>query len=138
MTILKNKQNKIQIAKVISKNLLFRDSVNELFDNINNSEAPEIIIDFRSVQSITRSFAHQYLINKEKSKKTIINVNIPPTIKTMFEIIQKTKQDLICIGKEGKNLSKLISIKGAFTNIAKSSWDELEEAGDKFVKEELR
>jgi len=96
MTSSKNKQNKIQIARVISKNLLFRDSANELFDSINNSEAPEIVIDFNSVQSITRSFAHQYLINKEKSKKNIINVNIPPTIKTMFELIGKINQDLIC------------------------------------------
>ncbi len=84
-----NKQRKIQLTKFISKNLIFRDSANELFNYINNFDAPEIIIDFHKIQSITRSFAQQYLINKEKSNKIITNINIASNIKNMFDLIGK-------------------------------------------------
>ena len=83
---------KIQLVKVISKNLLFRGSADELFNQINKFEISEIIIDFRQIQSITRSFAQQYLKNKEQSKKKIIDVNITPTIKKMFELIGKANK----------------------------------------------
>lgn len=86
------KQDRIQIAKVISINLILRNSANELFNYINNLKASEIIIDFRKVQSITRAFAHQYLLNKEKSHKVINNVNLSPNIKNMFELIGKTNK----------------------------------------------
>lgn len=92
MTTLNNNQKKIQLVKVISKNLLFRGSADELFNQIDNSDMSEIIIDFRQIQSITRSFAQQYLKNKEQSKKKILDVNIAPTIKKMFELIGKTNK----------------------------------------------
>jgi uncharacterized protein YaiL (DUF2058 family) len=85
-----NKQNKIQLAKVISKNLIFRNSADELFNYINNFKVSEIIIDFHKIQSITRSFAHQYLINKQRSEKNIIDVNISPHVKNMFELVGRT------------------------------------------------
>jgi hypothetical protein len=90
MTTSNNKQNKIQLAKVISKNLLFRNSADELFNYINNFKVSEIIIDFHKIQSITRSFANQYLINKQKSEKNIIDVNISTYIKNMFELVGRT------------------------------------------------
>jgi len=89
MILSNKKQNRIQIAKAISTNLLLRNSADELFNYINNLETSEIIIDFQKVQSITRTFAHQYLLNKEKSNKIINNVNLSPNIKNMFELIRK-------------------------------------------------
>lgn len=91
MTISNNEQNKIKLVNQISKNLIFRDTADKLFDDINDINEPEIIIDFNKIKSITRSFAHQYLINKRKSKKNIIVINISPNIKNMFELIEKTK-----------------------------------------------
>jgi hypothetical protein len=41
-------------------------------------------------------------------------------------------------GEEEKNLSNLKKIKGSFANIVKSTWDELEETGDKFIREDSR
>ncbi len=91
MSISKNKQNKIQLTKFISRNLFLRNSANELFDWINNSKTSKVVIDFRKIQSITRAFANQYLLNKEKSKKNISDKNISPHVKNMFDLIEKTK-----------------------------------------------
>lgn len=93
MIILKNKQNKIQLAKFISKNLLLRNSADELFNYINDFKATRIIIDFNKIQSVTRAFTHQYLLNKKKSKKNIIDVNTSPHVKNMFELIEKTSNN---------------------------------------------
>ena len=90
MITLKRKKNKIQLTKFISKNLLLRNSADELFNHINNCNTPKIIIDFKKIQSISRAFTHQYILNKKESKKKIIDVNIPPQIKYMFKLIEKT------------------------------------------------
>ncbi|KKN18282.1 hypothetical protein LCGC14_0957250 [marine sediment metagenome] len=91
MSISKNKQNKVQLTKFVSRNLFLRNSANELFDWINISKKSKITVDFRKIQSITRAFANQYLINKEKSKKIIIDKNVSPHVKNMFDLIEKAK-----------------------------------------------
>lgn len=93
MITLKNKRNKIQLTKFISKNLLLRNSADELFDYINNFKTTKIFIDFNKIQSVTRAFTHQYLLNKKKSKKNIIDINISPHVKNMFELIEKTNKN---------------------------------------------
>jgi len=87
----KHKQNKIKLTKFISKNLLLRNSADELFNYINDFKTTRIIIDFNKIQSVTRAFTHQYLLNKEKSKKNIIDINISPHVKNMFDLIETTK-----------------------------------------------
>jgi hypothetical protein len=41
-------------------------------------------------------------------------------------------------GKQEKNLSDLKKIKGSLAHIVPSTWDELEETGEKFVREDSR
>ncbi len=94
MNMSRNKQNKVRLAKFISKNLLLRNSADELFNYINEINSNEIIVDFNKIQSVTRSFSHQYLLNKNKSEKNIININISPQVKTMFEIVEKANKNL--------------------------------------------
>ncbi len=87
-----NKQNTVLLAEFISENLVFRDSVIDLFKQINESKLSKLFINFQDVQSITRSFAHQYVKMKEQSKKTIIHINIAPDIQRMFELIITNKK----------------------------------------------
>jgi len=86
-----HKKKKIQLAEFISKNLLLRNSADELFNHINNLKTNKITIDFDKIQSVTRAFTHQYLINKKMSNKNIIDANISPHVKNMFDLIEKTK-----------------------------------------------
>lgn len=94
MNISKNKQHKVRLVKFISKNLLLRNSADELFNYINEINSNKIFVDFNRIQSVTRAFTHQYLLNKNKSEKKIIDVNISPQVKTMFEIVEKTNKNL--------------------------------------------
>jgi len=52
------------------------------------------MIDFSGIKSITRSFAHQYTVNKIKSDKQIIECEIPLKIKPMFELVERQRQGL--------------------------------------------
>ena len=90
MSMSKVNREKIPLAEFISKNLLLRSSADELFNYINNLELNDIIIDFNTVQAITRAFTHQYLSNKKKCQKKITDINLSPQIRNMFEIIEKT------------------------------------------------
>ena len=98
MTMLNNKKI-IILSNIISNNLAFRDTADDLFNYINKLEESSIIIDFSNIQSITASFAHQYMINKEKSQKNIIERNIPNNIIKMFEFIENRRVKIRKIAK---------------------------------------
>ena len=50
-----------------------------------------VVVDFSGVESITRSFAHQYVMNKSLSQKEIIERDISPEIKPMFELVERQR-----------------------------------------------
>lgn len=80
---------KIFISKKISADLALRDNVIKLFEEIKKSKDQRIIIDFSNVNTITRSFADEYLKRRKQIKKEIVEQNVPSNISKMFEIIKK-------------------------------------------------
>jgi len=89
MTILSDKI--LCRADYISQNLAFRHSADDLFSCIDTLEEPTIIVDFSKTKSITRSFAHQYMANKTKTRKHIIERDMPYNIKQMFDLVERQK-----------------------------------------------
>jgi hypothetical protein len=90
MTMLNN-QVTLPLREQISSNLAFRHSVDDLFDYINSLSETRIVVDFSGIESISRSFAHQYIINKEKSDKIIVECNTPLNIKPMFDLVERQR-----------------------------------------------
>lgn len=78
----------VNINKILSEHLVFRISCNALFDELETLEDNEIVIDFSNVKTISRSFAHQYLIRKSTSNKIIREENLPDNINKMLEIVK--------------------------------------------------
>jgi hypothetical protein len=74
--------------------LAFRHSADDLFDYINSLSTPMVMINFSGIKSITRSFAHQYVVNKTKSNKQIIECEIPLKIKPMFELVERQRKKM--------------------------------------------
>ncbi len=79
----------LPLAKLIAENLAFRQSAKELFDRINQMEESTIVFDFSEVTFMTSSFAHQYVVDKKKSRKKILEKNVPANIKPMFVLARK-------------------------------------------------
>lgn len=70
--MLNEKVLKIQIQQRISKNLGMNSSARNLFEEINNSPANVIEIDFSNVIFMSRSFTQEYLSQKYYTDKEII------------------------------------------------------------------
>lgn len=83
----------IELQKRLSDNLAFRKSINDIFDSVEMSPENKIIFDFENVRTMSRSFAHQYLLRKKLSKKSISNINISEHVKKMFEVVERNKTD---------------------------------------------
>lgn len=76
----------IFIVKELSPSLFRRDSADKFFDSLEKISIKRIVIDFSGVESITRSFAHQFIIRQNKSKKTVKLENVPINVSKMFTI----------------------------------------------------
>jgi hypothetical protein len=81
---------KISVAKVLSPNLALRDTASNFFDEIEALDCKEVTIDFDKVETITRSFAHEYLSRKRTATKTIMEKNLPLSVQKMFMAIENS------------------------------------------------
>ena len=80
---------KCKISDLVSQDLALRDSADRLFAHLASKRAKQAMIDFSNVRSMTRSFAHQYLLNKDKSAIVISEINVPASVKKMFSLVVK-------------------------------------------------
>lgn len=95
-------QKSIQLKESISPNLFLREYADELFDSLNNRKNSSIIIDFAGIQSMSRSFAQEFLYRLEKSENIITIVNEPENVKKMFDIVREPKKKLILANMNSK------------------------------------
>ena len=84
---------KIYIAEELTPYLGLRLQANQFMDMVEALPDSIIVISFKKVESISRSFAHQYLSRKKESKKKIIEEDVPPLVKKMFEIVANAKKN---------------------------------------------
>lgn len=76
----------------VSKNLALRSNANAVFDAIEKAKDKEIVVDFTNINSMSRSFAQQYLMRKAACRKKIIETNISDDVAKMFDLV-KSKRD---------------------------------------------
>lgn len=86
------KRESIQLKDHIDKNLSLRSLADMLFDYINSLDDIDIIIDFDSVNSMSRSFAQQFIERMENSRNHITCTNEPENIKKMFNTVRHPKK----------------------------------------------
>jgi hypothetical protein len=80
----------IIIKDLISKDLVLRDTAQSFFKKLEMENEKDITIDFTDIRSISRSFSHEYLLQKDKSSKHISEKNIPENIEKMFNVVKRT------------------------------------------------
>ncbi len=79
--------------KEISKVLALRESAIKLFDKIKKSKDKTVIINFKNVEFMSRSFADEYLNQKKFTKKSIKEKNTPREVQRMLRIVEKSKSN---------------------------------------------
>ena len=91
--------NSKEIKIKLDTHLSLRDSVNYFFDQLDTFKSNEIMIDFSGVQTISRSFAQQFLVRINSSNKKIVCINQLNNIKTMFELVKANGDKPIVVSK---------------------------------------
>ena len=56
-------------------------------------DSAKVTIDFAGVKTITRSFAHEYLLRKKASNKLVEERNVPSDVQRMMEVVQAAQHD---------------------------------------------
>jgi hypothetical protein len=97
---------KFLLSQEFGNNIFTRKTISSFFDKVNNIKSKEIEIDFKDIEFISRSCADEYIKQKEKSNKKIVEANMSKDICNMFLAV-KTQYE-----KAGVS----ISIKSSFPN----------------------
>lgn len=85
----KNRILRISLRRSIAPYLALRETADRLFDQIEHDSSKEAIVDFSGIESMTRSFAHQYILRKQKSRKTISEVHVTPSAAAIMDMSTK-------------------------------------------------
>ena len=83
---------KIVVKDFISADLALRSSADRLFQFISSSPGSQVMIDFKGIRSITRSFAHQYFLRMKECFKTITEINMPDNVRKMFDVVKEPRE----------------------------------------------
>jgi len=78
---------RIDLGEEFAPVLGARDTVDYIDQKV--EEAAQIILDFKGVEFISRSFAHRLWLYVHNSKKQIELVNMSPSVKKMWEMIDR-------------------------------------------------
>jgi len=89
---LKNTSRTVKISQVVAPNLMFRGMADSFFDSLERTAVKRLVLDFAGVKSISRSFAHQYIIRQNNSNKKIIEVNLNKDVAMMLRITRNVSQ----------------------------------------------
>lgn len=94
----------VSIRNALSSDLALRIIADNFLNFIEALDVKEIVIDFKGVSSISRSFAHQYVQRKQSSRKEIAEINVPNNVMKMFEVVISPKKETIFEVEEVKPL----------------------------------
>ena len=77
-----------KVEILLSSNLMLRSAADLLFDTLSNEGSETIELDFSGIESISGTFAHQYLRRRDSSSMKIIESNMPDNIRKMLEVVK--------------------------------------------------
>lgn len=113
--IMKKKIIKINLSKLIAKNIVTRQSIglikHKIFDNLNKLQDVIVVFDFINVEFVSRSFADEFMnfkkeLNHRHIESEFINTN--KEISSMFKIVSSPeKRKIKMINIKTRSLDKL-------------------------------
>ena len=79
---------KIILEDEIGRDLGQRSKIEEIFTNI-SPNVTKVIMDFKNIEFMGRSFAQEYLNQKHFASFEVIEENVPDDVEKMFDMILK-------------------------------------------------
>ena len=88
----------ISLFEIFGNNIITRNSIASFFEEINFLEKHKIVLDFNNVAFISRSCADEYLKQRKKSKKKVVEANMSKNVCDMFSLVNRQYE------KEGSSI----------------------------------
>ena len=67
---------KLLLSQEFGSNIFTRRTISAFFEKVNSQKEKEIVFDFKDIEFISRSCVDEYLKQKEKSNKKIVEENM--------------------------------------------------------------
>jgi len=80
----------VHMAEAISPNLMLRGVADAFFDRLERMDVDCLVLDFSGIRSISRSFAHQYILRKKANSKTVREENVPENVSKMLALVERS------------------------------------------------
>lgn len=77
------------IKDEINSSLEMNTAADDFLNQVNEIDDNEILIDFKGIVFISRSFAQSYFSKKNKLDKNIDEINVPDEVKPLMDLIKK-------------------------------------------------
>jgi len=81
----------IRVVDILSPDLALRANARRLFELVESRAEDEVVLDFAGVETIGRSFAHEYVVRRDSSRKRVTEVNVPENVRRMLDIVKVAK-----------------------------------------------
>lgn len=81
----------INLEKAFAKKLGLRTTAIKLFQDLENEK--EVILDFKDITLISRSFAQEYVYQKHISKVHIIESNMSDFVKGLLKVVEEDYEE---------------------------------------------
>lgn len=76
----------IDLEKRYNSNLWRRYAAESIFDNLENNKS-EIVVDFKNIEFIGKSFAQEYVYQKDQLNNEVIEINKSDFVENMLNIV---------------------------------------------------
>lgn len=78
----------ILLSEKIDSNLGSRNKIEELYQNISD-DVSKVVMNFKGIEFMGRSFAQEYLNQKNKAPFEVVEINVPEDVEKLFNVILK-------------------------------------------------
>ena len=89
----------ILLEKEIDSDLGSRNKIEESYKNI-DSNVSKVVMNFKGVEFMGRSFAQEYLNQKHSASFEVVEVNVPDDVQKLFNVILKLKTRVFFLFEE--------------------------------------
>lgn len=79
---------KIYLADLFTSNLGIRLNAENLFKQLENKDYEKIVMDFKNVKFMSRSFAQEYVSRKKLLNIPVTEENISDNVQEMFNLVK--------------------------------------------------
>ena len=78
----------ILLSEKIDSDLGSRNKIEELYQNISD-DVSKVVMNFKGIEFMGRSFAQEYLNQKNKAPFGVVEINVPEDVEKLFNVILK-------------------------------------------------